>query len=339
VIEGTLELRVLEPLGDEEVTTLNDADATTVIDRLADGMTGKWVQWKLVDNLVDGDTEARIYALDHEEGEIAFGDGRHGKIPPVGVDSIVAVSYKRGGGKTANNIVAWSQINLVSAIQGVQTVAAPEGAAGGSDPQTADEVVRFAPANLSMRYRALTLRDLEAMAAQFSRDVAQARAFPTKHGARVVIVMRGREPRPGQAVRRELRRYLAARTTPMLASPQAIEVRGPAVLDVRFVLELTIDAVESSGAVAADAERRITALLDPAIGGIDETGWKLGEIPGEADLAAALSTVPHLEEIRKIRVIDASTGATLSTIPRDAIVTLAESGVTAVFTVIEGSPA
>lgn len=339
VIEGTLELRVLEPLGDEEVAALNAADATAVIDRLSNGMTGKWVRWKLVDNLVDGDAEARIYALDHEKGDIAFGDGQHGRIPPVGVDSIVAVTYKRGGGDAANDIVAWSQINLVSAIQGVQTVAAPEGAAGGSDPQTPDEVARFAPANLSMRGRALTLRDLEAMAAQFSRDVAQALAFPTKHGARVVVVMRGREPRPGQAVRRELRRYLAARTTPMLASPNAIEVREPEVIEVRFIFELTIDAVESSGAVAADAERRITALLDPAIGGIDETGWKLGEIPGDAEVAAALSTVPHLEEIRKIQVIDASTGATVSTVPRDAIVTLAENGVTAVFAVVEGSPA
>jgi hypothetical protein len=339
VIADSLELRVREPLGDEDVDELNTAAPGTVIEPLPNGLPGRWVLWKKVDNLVDGTKDGRIYTLDAKEGTITFGDGRHGRIPPIGVDSIVAVSYKRGGGDAANDIVAWGQVNLVSAIQGVQAVIAPEGAAGGSDPQTADEVVRFAPATLAMRDRALTLRDLEVLAVQSSRDVAQASAFPSPGGARVTVVMRGRDPRPPQPVIRAIRRYLAERTTPMLAAPNAIDIRGPVVVDVRVGLALTIDAVENSGAVAAEAQRRVAALLDPADGGVDEAGWRLGEVPGEADIAAVLADVPHVEEIRNIEVTVASTGAPASAVAREAIVRLADNGVTAAFEVLEGSRA
>jgi hypothetical protein len=339
VIADSLELRVREPLGDEEIEELNRAAPGTVIDPLPNGLPGTWVLWKKVDNLVDGTKDERIYTLDASEGTITFGDGRHGRIPPIGVDSIVAVSYKRGGGDAANDIVAWSQVNLISAIQGVQAVIAPEGAAGGSDPQTADEVVRFAPATLAMRDRALTLQDLEVLAVQSSRDVAQARAFPSPGGARLTVVMRGRDPLPPQPVIRAVRRYLAERTTPMLAAPNAIDVRGPVVVDLRIALALTIDAVENSGAVAAEAQRRVAALLDPADGGVDEAGWRLGDVPGEADIAAVLADVPHLEEIRSIEVRVASTGDAATAVARDAIVRLADNGVTTAFAVLEGSPA
>ena len=33
--------------------------------------------------------------IDPESGEIRFGDGQHGAIPPIGTDSIVAFRYKR----------------------------------------------------------------------------------------------------------------------------------------------------------------------------------------------------------------------------------------------------
>jgi predicted phage baseplate assembly protein len=337
VIADSLELRVREPLGDEEIQELNSEAPGKVIDPLPNGLPGKWVLWKKVDNLVDGTKDARIYTLDATEGTITFGDGRHGRIPPIGVDSIVAVSYKRGGGDAANDIVAWSQITLVSAIQGVQAVIAPEGAAGGSDPQTADEVVRFAPATLAMRDRALTLQDLVVLAVQSSRDVAQARAFPAPGGARLTVVMRGRNPQPPQPVIRAIRRYLAERTTPMLAAQGAIDVRGPVVVDVRIALALTIDAVENSGAVAAEAQQRVAALLDPADGGIDKAGWRLGDVPAEADIAAVLADIPHLEEVREINVTIAATGALATAIAGDAIARLADNGVTTAFAVLEGS--
>src|SRR5205085_1480825 len=174
----------------------------------------------------------------------------------------------------------------ISPVQGVERVVAPEGAAGGSDPQTAEEVIRFAPANQFMRDRALSLRDFEVLALQSSRDVAQARALSGGAGVRLVVVMRGRHPKPTQAQRRELLRYLAARTSPMLAAQGAVIIVEPRLIEIRVRLTLTIISIEHSGEVARDAKQRIVDLLDPARGGLDQTGWRLGELPTDTDIAA-----------------------------------------------------
>ena len=110
---------------------------------------------------------------------ITFGDSRHGMIPPIGTDVILAESYKHGGGAAANGIAAWTTLNLVTPLAGVNEVVVPEGAAGGSDPQDVATTVRFAPANLRLRNRALTLADFEMLTLQFSRDIVPGTAKVT----------------------------------------------------------------------------------------------------------------------------------------------------------------
>ncbi len=117
----------LEPLGDEEVTALQAIDSNNVltapdgepVDQAPPSATPPqtWVLWTEVDAIeAHGKTE-RVYELDNDSGNITFGDGIHGMIPPIGTDSIVARSYKRGGGAGANLVTAWSSINLISPIE------------------------------------------------------------------------------------------------------------------------------------------------------------------------------------------------------------------------------
>ena len=94
VLRDTLELRVKEPLGEEERSALLKQDANSVLSTV-DGLPGDWVLWKKVIDPDDEPATERVYALDETNGEIRFGDGRHGKIPPNGRDSIVAFSYAR----------------------------------------------------------------------------------------------------------------------------------------------------------------------------------------------------------------------------------------------------
>ena len=337
VIKDTLVLRVKEPLSDEEVAELQRTDRSTVIFSLPTptGADATWVRWRRVDNVSDGGKNERIYELDHVTGEIRFGNGINGKIPPIGFDSIVAVTYKRGGGEAGNRIAAWSQLNLITPIQGVETVIGVDDAAGGSGPQPPETVIRFAPHNLYMRDRALTLSDLESLALQFSPDVAQVRALPARAGARLIVAMRGRDPQPAGAVRRQLGRYLRSKTTPMLAAQGAMTIEGPAVVQVRITLDVAIDTLDSSGAVARDVEAAVRALLDPASGALDQSGWKLGEIPTDADIAAAIEDVAHLEEIHRVEVAEARTNARVPALRPHQLVTLAPEGVIVKMTTIE----
>ena len=97
VLDHTLELRVKEPLGEEDRKELLTADAANVL-REGDRLCGNWVDWVLWKQVTDPNDEPadpRVYALDESTGKIRFGNGLRGRIPPIGRDSIVAFSYKR----------------------------------------------------------------------------------------------------------------------------------------------------------------------------------------------------------------------------------------------------
>ena len=315
VLEKTLRLRIREPLGDEDVAELrriggDDEVLTTIGDR-----PGPWVLWHEVVDPLDYPVDARVHSLDDASGAIRFGDGLHGRIPPIGTDSILAERYERGGGDAANKVRPWGQVSLVTPVQGVERAIVPDGAAGGSDAQDANTVLQFAPANQLMRGRALTLRDLEMSARQFSPDVAQARALARPAGVRLIVVMRGRDRLPSRAVARELRRHLLAQALPSLGEKGALEIASARVVPVRVRLLLAIADVEHSGAVEAEADRRVRALLDPAAGGLEGTGWRLGAALQETDIAARLDGIEHLEGIEEVAVDVVRPDGTLAALP------------------------
>jgi hypothetical protein len=317
VLDGSLELRVREPLSDDEANALNakeqDAAEPASSTLASPGEAqGYWVKWApVIDIGVAGPTD-RSYTLDDETGEIVFGDGKLGRIPSIGANSIVAVSYKTMGGDAANRVVAWSKANLASQVPGVDTVLIPQAAAGGAGPQSPDEVLRFAPSNQFSRHRALTLSDFESLAMQSSRDIAQARAFTTSKGMKVVVVFRGEDPQPNQSQIRELQRSLLGYATPDLAGDQALVIAGSRSVDLKLSLSLAIDSIEASGSVSGDVTTKIRELLDPATGGFDSYGWPLGEWPDNADIAAQLSEVDSLEEILEIKLEFFNQGASVT---------------------------
>jgi hypothetical protein len=314
VILDSLELRVRERLGEEDKDMLRRSDPDAVEEQLGPRV-GPWVRWTLKGDTDDAGPDERVYSLDEETGEIAFGDGQHGKIPPIGADAILARSYRHGGGLATNRVAAWSQINLVTPLAGVDSVVAPDGAAGGTGPQDAATTIRFAPNNVFVRDRALTLHDIEVLALQFSPDIAQVSARSVPPGVRVVVVMRGRAPNPSAAVCRELRSFLLGRAPPALAADGALAIVGPKLLLLNVSLQLVIDRIEHSGAVSAEAERRVRALLDPASGGLDQTGWPLGRAPSQDEIVAQLVDMRHLAEVGDVSLHAVSPDGELAEVP------------------------
>jgi len=306
VLRSTLELRVKEPLGEEEVDQLKAERADQVLTAV-ENLPGNWVLWKHVTDPGDETPDARVYALDEATGEIRFGDGRHGRIPPIGRDSIMAVTYRRtepGAPDSlivpGNAITARTSLNLVSPIDGVEAVFAADQAAGGAPPEDADRVLRFGVRSLRHRERALTTHDIEDLVLESSPDIAQARCFPRKGFVQLVAVMRGANPMPGAAQLRELHRTLVAAAPPLLGARQALRIGGPILRRLRVGLRLRVASLDDAGAVARDARKRIIALFDAATGGVDGDGWPLGENPAEADVAVGLADVPRLEGIASV---------------------------------------
>lgn len=297
LLRNTLELRVLEPLGDEERARLVGDDPARVVRDVPD-LPGDWVRWEQVFDPADEASDARVYSLDEATGEVVFGDGEHGLIPPIGRDSIVAFRYQRtepaadGSDRVpANTVAARTKLNLVSPVAGVEAAFAAGQAAGGAPPEQATRILRFGGARLRHRNRAISASDLEALALQSSPDIAQALCLASRTGVRLVVVMRGADPAPNAAQRRELERLLLGVSPVTLG---ALRIEGPGLRYLGARLQLRVQDLDDAGAVARDARARIAAWFDTVTGGAEGEGWPLGRSPDASDLALALVDTPRL---------------------------------------------
>jgi len=169
---------------------------------------------------------ARVYALDEATGEIRFGDGLHGMIPPIGTNSIVVFSYKRteppapgSEDVPANAVTARTPLNVVSPVESVQSVIAADQAAGGAPPDRMTVCCASASRACGNRNRAVTASDLEDIALQSSPDIVQARCFASRTGLRLVVVVKGQTPSPSAAQERELKRLLLEASPVSLGAP------------------------------------------------------------------------------------------------------------------------
>jgi hypothetical protein len=306
VLRQTLQLRVREPLGSEEVKKLQKEDKRAVLNTV-DDLPGNWVLWKQVVDPSDEPHDARVYALNESTGEIRFGDGRHGAIPPIGVDSIVAFSYQRtesGAGADesvpANTIAARAPLNLVSPVEGVEAVVAADHSAGGAPAESDERVLRFGFARVRHRNRVVTLQDIEEVALQSSPDIVQARCLTRGGHLRLVVVMRGKDPRPTAGQVRELRRLLLSAAPPSLGAPNALRIQGPQVRRLLVELGLRVDTLDHAGELGKAAKQSLAALFDSATGGTDGEGWPLGSNATIDDIALALHGLPHLLSIDRV---------------------------------------
>lgn len=310
LLRNSLELRVREPLGDEERAALVAGDPRRVLSHV-ENLPGDWVLWTRATDPGDEDAAARVYALDEETGEVRFGDGKHGAIPPAGRDAIVAFRYQRTepppagrDGVPANAVTGRTPLNLVSSVEGVEAVVAADQAAGGAPPEPVERVMQYGAARLRHRGRAVTASDFEDLARQSSPDIAQARAFVRRGAVRLVVVMRGKEPVPSAAQRRELRRLLLASAPASLAAPGRLRIEGPVLRRLRVELQLRVASLDDAGAVTESASKRIAELLDTATGGVDREGWALGASPNDDDIAFALLDVKGLAGIASVTLLE-----------------------------------
>ncbi|WP_334416716.1 MULTISPECIES: baseplate J/gp47 family protein [unclassified Bradyrhizobium] len=328
-VADTLELRVREPLTEDEMADLRRADPSIVRDDIPSA-PGNWVRWTRVIDPLDCGPAERVYALDETTGEIAFGDARHGVVPPRGRDNIAAITYRRGGGKAGNAVVAGSTLQLVSPLPGVDVVVAAVTGAGGADPATPEETLRHAPGRLWDRDRAIAPRDLERLALAYAPNVAQARCIAAERSTRVVVVLAGDEPLPSRSMRRELQRYLGDRAGPLLRD-RRLSVEAPETRLLDLEIHLTVESLGRSGSIEEQAREAIADLLHWNSGGFDRPGWPLGVVPGKDDVAGKLVGIPGVLGIGEIDFFDAADAEKKTPFPvrvsENTLVRLAPDGV------------
>ncbi len=249
---------------------------------------GIWVRWHEVRDFYHSGPDSRHFTLDPITGRVVFGNGRRGRIPPVGTDNIKAMSYRHHHGSSGN--VAPGTITVLrnpagdlTSIKGVKNF---EKATGGTDAEGVEEIRLRGPQALKHRQRAVTVEDFAWLAKEASGEVAQAWCLACRDGnglprtgwVTVVIVPKGQErrPEPGPALIRCVENYLRDRSLANLKQTGHILVRAPEYIEVTVRSKVVPADPHGADQVKAAVMERLEQFLHPLHGGPDRTGWQLG---------------------------------------------------------------
>jgi hypothetical protein len=297
---------------DDEQGTEN---AITIIRDIAGRPKEIWVRWRETPDFYGSGPRGRHYVLDHLTGEVRFGDGLNGLIPPAGAGNIRLARYQIGGGK-AGNKPAGAIVQLKTTVPYVDKSFNTEAAAGGADAESLDSLLQRAPRTIRHGGRAVTLEDYEDLAMLASPEVARAKCVPlhnliedplgqqpTARGeVSVIIVPRSSEakPQPSLELLARVQDYLEAHSVPTAR----VSVVGPLYIRVDVVLEIALASLEGASAVDQAVRQKLAGFLHPLTGGLDGAGWDFGRKPHESDLYALIEAVPGVDHIRLLTIAE-----------------------------------
>jgi uncharacterized phage protein gp47/JayE len=273
---------------------------------------GTWVRWLPVDDFHFSENHSRHFKIDPISAGILFGDGTHGRIPPIGGDNIKAAFYRSHQGAAGN--VSAGEItvlrNPVGLLAAIKQVTNPAAGAGGSDAETVEQVMERGPKTLKHRGKAITIEDFEWLARDASGEIASAWCLPTRDTSgkiregwvTVVILPDNIEPRPfpRPALSRYVRRYLESRSLANLPAERHICVRGPEYLEAWVKARVVPTLAEKFDETKLAVTKRLDEFFHPLTGGPDRNGWELGRDVYLSEVYAEIEEVDGVDHVAEL---------------------------------------
>ena len=261
-------------------------------------LVGCWIEWRQVEDLALAGPEERVFTLDPFSGEIAFGDGRQGRVPPTG-DHNIRVEYSSGGGERGN-VPAGAIRALLTALPQVSDVRNLTAMSGGTGRLPIEEIEERGSRFLHNRGRAAGRRDYEELVREKFPQVNHVRCFSGRNerGERapghiaVVIAGFGRNGEGTEALCGKVYRYLSEHCPCCLVAENRLHVCPATVLTVNT--SVTVETVRPE--LAAETQQAIVRRLETLIG----ESWKKRPIGEQLRLSEVWSAVRDTPNVRLI---------------------------------------
>jgi predicted phage baseplate assembly protein len=297
VLPGSVEIQVAAP-----------ADATGVL---------AWLNWRVIDDLIEAKPAERVFVLDPESGTIRFGDGLHGLMPLPG-EAIRCRSYRHGGGVAGNvgagriNRIQSGNSAVLAANLKVSNALASE---GGADAETVAQASERLPQLLRHNDRAVGRDDFADLALQtpcagigrahcLPRHLPQQRLDEIPGVVTLIVIpaydpLHPDEPMPDRDQLQRVCAWLEPRrlvTTELFITPPTY-VRLSVAVAVEAEPEVGEETLRRQVELAL---RQLLAPLPPY--GPDGQGWPFGRDVGERDLEAAVLRVQGVRLVNGVLI-------------------------------------
>lgn len=264
-----------------------------------------WVRWRAVENFASSDADSRHYLIDRAAGTIHFGDGEHGRIPPIGRDNIKA-TYQTGGG-VSGNIMGNRITILKTAIAGIDNVTNPAPGAGGSDTESIDDVTVRGPHLIKHRNRAATREDFERLASSASTYVARTKSFIAGNVLKIIVIPEGAEdkPIPPLGLKQTIKNAIIGRSWNRLL-PQHLAVVDPLYREISVTADIVPVSLDVTVPLEKEIRKTLKGYLHPLTGGPEGSGWEFGRGVYLSDLYELLEGIAGVDHVEQLLLNDAS---------------------------------
>lgn len=316
--------------------TVVEQSPATVVEYEPGREQSRWRDWTRVDDFDASGPEDAHFVLDPAFGQVRFGDGVNGDIPPAPAseadDNVRVVSFQMGGG-AAGNVSALALDRLARPFRvefderllelGVEQRAA---AAGGLDREAIEDAEARARRDLKTQYRGVTDEDVEYLALNTpGLRVARARAIPlyapglknypaatAPASVSVVVVPYSPALRPTpsegfkRTVCRHLDRHRLLTTRVYVIEPEyvGISVRATVRLFPEFGQAETLARVQKG---LDDFLRPLPADDDP-----DAEGWPFGRTVFRSEIYQLVESVEGVDCVEKVTLAASGVGVARS---------------------------
>ncbi len=292
-------------ISDAEIADLTRNHPEDVqITRDGNTVTSCRVRWKRVQYLAQGGPDDRVFVLDSHTGRVRFGDGRNGKVPPVGFENILVRSTYGGGVRGNLPTGALTQFLVsVPRISGLENIT-PMG--GGTDRMTTPRLERLGNRRLRHRGRAVGVRDYEELVLENFTRVAHVKCFSgvdetgQPRSGHLCIVIMGSDMDDERMLRElceEIYEFLAQRSDCTMVAGGRLHVRASTEMTINTSIQVVLKDLD----LAAQTQQEILQALAELIDG----RWRTREIGRQLrtdEIYSVVKAVPNIKVIRSVVV-------------------------------------
>lgn len=277
-------------------------------------------EWKEVEDFDGSGPESPHFTLDSMKGEIRFGDGLQGKVPPEDT-KIQALEYESSRGDQGNLPASSRWAVKGEKFEGL-AISNLKPAVGGKREESIDEAFERFIRDLTVPYRAVTSEDFEYIARETpDLRIAQAKVIPNfdpyrqveKEGIVTVVIIpfspldvleTPPEPSLGfrTAVARHLENHRLLGTRVYVVSPKYVRV------EVKVTLGILKGFFEQE--IRKIVLEKLNLYLHPAKGGKNGKGWPVGKPVYRSEIYRLIMETEGVSLIQKIS-ISSQNGANL----------------------------
>jgi hypothetical protein len=259
-------------------------------------------------------SDAKVFTIDRDSGEIRFGDGAHGMRPPAG--ATIQISYDYGGGP--DGLVGIGSIKKMGDArpQGLE-VSNPVPTWGASQAETVTEAEKRLPSLLRHRDRLVSVGDIKDIAwrtpgVELGRVEVKPLYHPTlgpgAQGLVTVLAVPRNDPAHPDTPEADplFLQTICEYLEPRRILTTELHVVGPDYKPIWVSIGIVLVPGYDAGPVRESVRRALQRFLSPLHGGFEGEGWPLGKDVDVQELLSAASRVTGVAKINILRLGDSS---------------------------------